>query len=648
MAHHTLVVHPLVLRQARVERVVDVTPRMRRVTLTGEQLGAFTSEGVELPAFASSAFDDHVKLIFASDGDVRSVLPLQLPHGIEWEPSETRQGRDYTPRRYDPGIRELDLDFVLHGEGPAASWARGARPGDELWFAGPKSSTVVPADVDWVLLAGDETALPAIARFFEERPVAAPVRAVVAVSDPEARQELAVGQADAVEWVVADAGDETALAAAVGRVEPLPGTPYVWAAAESRSLLAVRRRARALGAPKSHVNITGYWHLRDEEARGGDAAPGRAAAGAPGVSVGLPSPPVEWFAVRAALRLGLLDAVADGALGIGALAARLGVGAASLRVLADALTAGGILAIEGGEGTAGGSEDGETAGAGEEARIGLGRLGEELVEDEHARERFDGMAADQVLALAALPEAMTGGGPAWRIAHRSTLRQTVVADADEYAELVEHAEGAASVFSGLPASPVWRGPRRIAVTGPGALAVAEALRAAVDTPLTVVEEPGPLGVLREAAGEDPDMTFSASWDGHELAVAVFALAHRTDGEARELLAQLREAAPAAVLVEQLTPDGLSPASRAHGALVDLGTLGDPPRTAETVLNLAAEAGWRVAARRKLGWGIEAVELVGTEPAPASGGTELPSACGGVESARGADPHPGAPGPDPES
>ncbi|QAB18276.1 siderophore-interacting protein [Leucobacter muris] len=614
---------------------------MRRVTLTGEQLGAFTTGGVELPAFASPAFDDHVKLIFASDGDVGSVLPLQLPHGIEWEPSETRQGRDYTPRRYDPGARELDLDFVLHGEGPAASWARDARPGDELWFAGPKSSTVVPADVDWVLLAGDETALPAIARFFEERPVAAPVRAVVVLSDAEARQELAVGQADAVEWVVADAGDETALAAAVERVEPLPGTPYVWAAAESRSLLAVRRRARALGAPKSHVNITGYWHLRDEEDRSGDAAPGGAAAGAPGVSVGLPSPPVEWFAVRAALRLGLLDAVADGALGIGALAARLGVGAASLRVLADALTAGGILAIEGGEGTAGGSEDGEAAGAaraGEDARIGLGRLGEELVEDEHARERFDGMAADQVLALAALPEAMTGGGPAWRIAHRSTLRQTVVADADEYAELVEHAEGAASVFTGLPASPVWRGHRRIAVTGPGALAVAEALRATVDAPLTVVEEPGPLGVLREAAGEDPDVTFSANWDGHELAVAALALAHRTDGEARELLAQLREAAPAAVLVEQLTPDGLSPASRAHGALVDLGTLGDPPRTAETVLSLAAEAGWRVAARRKLGWGVEAVELVGTEPSPA---------CGGAEPARGADPE-RAVGPAPES
>lgn len=644
MAHHALVVHPLVLRQARVERVVDVTPRMRRVTLTGEQLGAFTTGSIELPAFASPAFDDHVKLIFASDGDVHSVLPTQLPHGIEWEPSSTRQGRDYTPRRYDPETRELDLDFVLHGDGPAASWARDARPGDELWFAGPKSSTVVPADVDWVLLAGDETALPAIARFFEERPVAAPVRAVVAVSDPEARQELAVGQADAVEWVVADAGDETALAAAVERVEPLPGTPYVWAAAESRSLLAVRRRARALGAPKSHVNITGYWHLRDEEDRGGDGASGEAA-GAPGGSAGLPSPPVEWFAVRAALRLGLLDAVADGALGIGTLADELGVEATSLRVLADVLTGGDILTIEGGAGATVGPEDGAAVGAavvagtGEEERIGLGRLGEELVEDEHARERFDGMAADQVLALAALPEAMTGVGPAWRIAHRSTLRQTVVADAAEYAELVEHAEGAASVFTGLPASPVWRGCRRIAVTGPGALAVAEALSATVAAPLTVVEEPGPLGALREAAGENPGVSFSESWDGHELAVAALALAHRTDGEARELLAQLREAAPAAVLVEQLTPDGLSPASRAHAALVDLGTLGDPPRTAETVLSLAAEAGWRVAARRKLGWGIEAVELVGTELAPAFVGTEP---------ARGAGPDRGELGPDPES
>ena len=97
MAQHDLIVHPLVLRSVRVAAVTDLSPRMRRVTLTGEELGAFTRDGIPLPAFASPGFDDHVKLIFAADGDLAAALPVQLPHGIEWGASESRQGRDYTP-----------------------------------------------------------------------------------------------------------------------------------------------------------------------------------------------------------------------------------------------------------------------------------------------------------------------------------------------------------------------------------------------------------------------------------------------------------------------------------------------------------------------------------------------------------------------
>jgi NADPH-dependent ferric siderophore reductase len=38
--------------------------------------------------------------------------------------------RDYTPRRFDAGTRELCIEFALHGEGPAARWARArASPG---------------------------------------------------------------------------------------------------------------------------------------------------------------------------------------------------------------------------------------------------------------------------------------------------------------------------------------------------------------------------------------------------------------------------------------------------------------------------------------------------------------------------------------
>ncbi|KAJ8141140.1 hypothetical protein OY671_005690, partial [Metschnikowia pulcherrima] len=311
--------HPLVSRRVEVARVVDVTPRMRRVTLVGPELGAFERDGSPMPAFDAPGFDDHVKLVLASDGDVASASPVQRAHGIDWPPAPNRQGRDYTPRRWDPVAGELDLDLVSHGDGPAAAWAGAARPGDASWFVGPKASTVWPDDVDWASLAGDETASPAIGRFLDERPVDAPVQVVVTVGDASARQDLASRDGDTVRWVVAPEGDRGALGEAVRAITWWPGRVYAWAASESRASSPVRRHlTRERGAPRTHVDVTGYWHAQPAPsgARPGGSAsstvgdtsggvPGSTASDVPGSTAtgtvpaaqpaGVPSP-VPWFA----------------------------------------------------------------------------------------------------------------------------------------------------------------------------------------------------------------------------------------------------------------------------------------------------------------------------------------------------------------
>lgn len=587
MAHHTLTIHPLILRSARVAGVRDITPRMRRITLRGEELGTFSRDGIEFPAFTSPGFDDHVKLIFASDGDVAGVLPTQLAGGIEWAPSETRQGRDYTPRRCDPEARELDLDFVLHGDGPAASWAQGATVGDELWFAGPKSSTVLPDGVDWVLLAGDETALPAIARFLEERPVEAPVRAIITVTDERARQDLPIRPSDRIEWVLAGSGDRRALADAVARLAAPAGVPYVWAAAESRALLPVRKLARTLGAPKTHVNITGYWHAEAEREAPSPRATARA----------LPEPPVMWFALRAALDCGVLDALAAEPISVATLAHRVELPETQLEPLLELLAHGGIAARF------------------DDRRWGLDRLGEELCEDEHAQEHYTGVEAEQVLALAALPAALRGTDSAWELTHGATFRDTVERDSEFFAELVEQAGGLPHVLSGFGRRPIWTGAKRVVITGPGAIELAEVAHEATAARLTIQEAAGPLEVLRAAATQH-DWQFATDLsDAQDVAVTALALGHRTDAEAVALLRSLGAAAPRALLVERLTPDGLSPAASASQALVDFGVLGVPTRSPEATLGLIADAGWTVVERQKLGWGIESVEVTLTEPAP---------------------------------
>lgn len=122
MPQRNFVTHPLVLRELTVARLIDVTPRMRRVTLTGDQLRAFSNAGFDLPAFVSDGFDDHVKLVFSETGDATEALPVQRAHSIDWLENTVTLTRDYTPRRFDPVLGELDLDFVRHGDGPAATW----------------------------------------------------------------------------------------------------------------------------------------------------------------------------------------------------------------------------------------------------------------------------------------------------------------------------------------------------------------------------------------------------------------------------------------------------------------------------------------------------------------------------------------------
>jgi NADPH-dependent ferric siderophore reductase len=115
--------HDTKLRLPEVKSVGRITPKMLRITVGGD----------ELAGFVSAAHDDHVKLFFPQPGQAKPVLPTSSPNGPVYPADAPRPAaRDYTPRRYDPAARTLAIDFVLHCDGPATSWAAQARPGDFL------------------------------------------------------------------------------------------------------------------------------------------------------------------------------------------------------------------------------------------------------------------------------------------------------------------------------------------------------------------------------------------------------------------------------------------------------------------------------------------------------------------------------------
>jgi len=246
--------HETRLRLLQVQSVSRITPKMARIIVGGDALSGFVS----------AAHDDHVKLFFPQPGEDKPVLPTPGPNGpVHPEGVQRPAARDYTPRRYDAAANTLAIDFVLHGEGPATVWASGARPGQVLGVGGPRGSFIVPDDFDWYLLAGDETALPAIGRRLEELPPATRAVVIVEVADATDEQHLHSRAPFDVHWVHrngAEPGETSLLQDAVAALSLPPGEGYAWVAAEAGVAKALRRHLvdqRSL--PKDRVKAAAYW-----------------------------------------------------------------------------------------------------------------------------------------------------------------------------------------------------------------------------------------------------------------------------------------------------------------------------------------------------------------------------------------------------
>ena len=244
--------HEIKRRKLQVMRVTDITPKMRRITLHGPDLEGFNSLGA----------DDHVKLFFpTTPQEAQALESLALP-GAEGDGPRPPM-RDYTPRRYDPAQGELDIDFVLHGEGPAASWAAQAQTGQFLHIAGPRGSLIVPDMFDSYLLIGDETALPAIGRRLEGLAANRSALVVVEVAD-QAEQQVFSSQAQVdVIWIVRG---EQNLLDVTRRLEMPEGRLYAWVATESGLSRKLRRvLLDEFGLEEEFVKAAGYWRRDGNE-----------------------------------------------------------------------------------------------------------------------------------------------------------------------------------------------------------------------------------------------------------------------------------------------------------------------------------------------------------------------------------------------
>lgn len=242
-------------RAAKVRRVHPLNPHMVRITVAGETPDWFTLKG---PC-------GHIRVYFPPAGEDAPPLPTAGPNGAEWPAGQRPVSRAYTPRSWNPETAELDIDFVLHGTGPGASWASQVKPGQTI-LVGAQSTPYLPdAAADWHLLVGDETALPAIATILEQLPYTTQADVFVEVRDRSVEQPLESAASLNVKWLhrgpnPAAAGG--ALIAAVRAAELPEGEGRVFVACEAAAMREIRRHLlEDRGLERGAVYTQGYWKL---------------------------------------------------------------------------------------------------------------------------------------------------------------------------------------------------------------------------------------------------------------------------------------------------------------------------------------------------------------------------------------------------
>ena len=208
---------------AQVLRREQLSPHLVRLTLGGPGLAGFQSTGI-------------------SDEWVGLVVPGQF------------QSRYYTVRSWTGG--ELVLDVVVHDIGLVTEWARRDVVGDSVTITEAKGSFAMPGRCAWLMLVGDLTAMPAMARITESVS-GVPVRIWAEVPDDLAG--YLPGGAE-VSWLEQPGDGQSNLADVVESIDWPAGDGYFWMAGESAQMRAIRKylmRDRVL--PGTAYDVMGYW-----------------------------------------------------------------------------------------------------------------------------------------------------------------------------------------------------------------------------------------------------------------------------------------------------------------------------------------------------------------------------------------------------
>lgn len=225
-----------------VAAVHELTPRMRRVQLTSPELDRF---------------------------DYLAGQDMALTFRRADAPPVRRR---YTIRHYDRDHRVLDLDFVLHGDGPGMKWAQAARPGDSIEVVAPRGKITLVRDAAWHFFAGDATAVPGALAMMEALPHDVPALAFLQVDDRDERQSVDGARGPQISWHYGEQAQNGAaglVAAVTGAVLP-PGRAHAYLAGEVALVTALRATLQSRGWAPEDISAKAYWNRGQANAGHGE------------------------------------------------------------------------------------------------------------------------------------------------------------------------------------------------------------------------------------------------------------------------------------------------------------------------------------------------------------------------------------------
>lgn len=251
----------------RADRARPARPQAVLAVRSREQLSPhtvrITAGGPGFEALRMNEFTDkYAKILF-----VDPALGLTPPYDLaalreSLPPGQQPVTRTYTLRRADAQRQELTIDFVVHAAvGIAAPWAARAEPGGLLTMSGAGGAYRPDPGRDWHLLAGDESALPAICSALEALPDDARGLAYLETSDPGEYLDAKPPAGVEVVWLHRPhPGSQPHLLADAVLAGPwLQGRADVFAHGERESMKTIRAALKTRLGDGDQVSLSGYW-----------------------------------------------------------------------------------------------------------------------------------------------------------------------------------------------------------------------------------------------------------------------------------------------------------------------------------------------------------------------------------------------------